>query len=88
MKGLNTWLVCCYCSFNIILCQITYFNNMRNFYFILCDLFVKNSHRQDDLVVKEGKFKQSQAVEVVALHKRIQTGKEEQKKQRLLHLER
>jgi hypothetical protein len=39
-------------------------------------------------MAKEGKFKQIKALEEIALQKRIQTGKEEQKKQRHIHLER
>lgn len=47
-----------------------------------------HAERQQDLLGKEGKFKFSKQQELVALQKRIQTGREEQKKQRHLDLER
>ena len=54
--------------------------------FIVCYLFI--SQRQQDLLLKEGKFKQIKIQELIALQKRIQTGREEQKKQRHQDLER
>lgn len=47
-----------------------------------------HSDRQQDLLQKEGKFKVSKQQELLALQKKIQTGREEQKKQRHLDLER
>jgi RNA polymerase-binding transcription factor DksA len=47
-----------------------------------------HSQRQQDLLMKEGKFKHSKQQELVALQKRVQTGREEQKKQRHQDLER
>jgi hypothetical protein len=47
-----------------------------------------HSQRQQDLVQRETKFKQVKQQELVALQKRIQTGREEQKKQRHQDLER
>lgn len=47
-----------------------------------------HSERQQDLLQKEAKFKFNKQQELVALQKRIQTGREEQKKQRHLDLER
>lgn len=47
-----------------------------------------HSQRQTDLLAKEGKFKHVKQQELVALQKRIQTGREEQKKQRHQDLER
>lgn len=44
--------------------------------------------RQQDLLQKEAKFKHAKQQELVALQKRIQTGREEQKKQRHQDLER
>ena len=47
-----------------------------------------HSQRQQDLLMKEGKFKHVKQQELIALQKRIQTGREEQKKQRHQDLER
>merc|ERR1711991_1178688 len=47
-----------------------------------------HGERQKDLLQKEQKFKVAKQQELVALQKRIQTGREEQKKQRHLDLER
>lgn len=47
-----------------------------------------HGERQKDLLQKEQKFKVAKEQELVALQKRIQTGREEQKKQRHLDLER
>lgn len=47
-----------------------------------------HSQRQTELLHKEAKFKQIKQQELVALQKRIQTGREEQKKQRHQDLER
>jgi hypothetical protein len=47
-----------------------------------------HSDRQQDLLAKESKFKYNKQQELLALQKRIQTGREEQKKQRHLDLER
>jgi len=47
-----------------------------------------HSERQQDLLQKEAKFKFNKQQELLALQKRIQTGREEQKKQRHLDLER
>jgi len=47
-----------------------------------------HSQRQQDLLQKEAKFKHSKQTELIALQKRIQTGREEQKKNRHLDLER
>lgn len=47
-----------------------------------------HSQRQQDLLAKEAKFKVAKQTELQALQKRIQTGREEQKKQRHLDLER
>lgn len=44
--------------------------------------------KQQELYQKEAKFKRRQKQELVALQKRIQSGREEQKKQRQLDLER
>ncbi len=44
--------------------------------------------KQQDLFVKEQRYKKKQATELGALLKRIQTGREEQKKQRQMDLER
>lgn len=46
------------------------------------------SARQQDLITKETKFKHSKEGELIALQKRIQSGREEQKKQRHQDLER
>jgi hypothetical protein len=46
------------------------------------------NQKQQDLFLKEGRFKDRQASELEALFKRVQTGREEQKKQRQLDLER
>jgi hypothetical protein len=47
-----------------------------------------HSQRQQDLLGKEAKFKTAKQSELQALQKRIQTGREEQKKQRHQDLER
>lgn len=47
-----------------------------------------HSQRQQDLLQKEAKFKHVKQQELIALQKRIQTGREEQKKQRHQDLER
>lgn len=47
-----------------------------------------HSQRQQDLLQKEAKFKHAKQQELIALQKRIQTGREEQKKQRHHDLER
>jgi hypothetical protein len=47
-----------------------------------------HSDRQQDLLQKEAKFKYNKQQELLALQKRVQTGREEQKKQRHLDLER
>ena len=47
-----------------------------------------HSQRQQDLLTKETKFKGSKQQELIALQKRIQSGREEQKKQRHQDLER
>jgi hypothetical protein len=47
-----------------------------------------HSQRQQELLQKEAKFKHVKQQELVALQKRIQTGREEQKKQRHQDLER
>jgi len=47
-----------------------------------------HSQRQQDLLGREAKFKVAKQSELLALQKRIQTGREEQKKQRHLDLER
>ena len=47
-----------------------------------------HSQRQQDLLGREAKFKIAKQSELLALQKRIQTGREEQKKQRHLDLER
>jgi hypothetical protein len=47
-----------------------------------------HSQRQQDLLGREAKFKVAKPSELLALQKRIQTGREEQKKQRHLDLER
>ena len=47
-----------------------------------------HSQRQQDLLGKEAKFKVAKQSELQALQKRIQTGREEQKKQRHQDLER
>jgi len=47
-----------------------------------------HSQRQSDLLAKEAKFKTVKQQELIALQKRIQTGREEQKKQRHQDLER
>ncbi len=47
-----------------------------------------HSQRQQDLLQREAKFKHCKQQELIALQKRIQTGREEQKKQRHLDLER
>jgi len=47
-----------------------------------------HTSRQQDLLQKEAKFKHNKQQEILALQKRIQTGREEQKKQRHLDLER
>ena len=44
--------------------------------------------KQQEMFQKEAKFKQRQKNELVALQKRIQSGREEQKKQRQMDLER
>lgn len=51
--------------------------------------FEKWEHiRAQELLSKESQFKQMKQQELLALHKRIQSGREEQKKQRHLDLER
>jgi hypothetical protein len=50
-------------------------------------LFVRTNEQQD-LFLKEQRFKERQKNELQALLKRVQTGREEQKKQRQLDLER
>ncbi len=47
-----------------------------------------HSERQQDLLQKEAKFKFNKQQELIALQKRIQTGREEQKKTRHHDLER
>lgn len=47
-----------------------------------------HSQRQSDLLQKEAKFKHVKQQELIALQKRVQTGREEQKKQRHQDLER
>jgi len=47
-----------------------------------------HNQRQQDLLLKESKFKHSKQQELIALQKRIQSGREEQKKQRHQDLER
>ena len=47
-----------------------------------------HSQRQQDLLLREAKFKSVKQQELIALQKRIQTGREEQKKQRHQDLER
>ena len=47
-----------------------------------------HGQRQTDLLQKEAKFKTVKQQELIALQKRIQTGREEQKKQRHQDLER
>jgi len=47
-----------------------------------------HSQRQQDLLQKEAKFKHVKQQELIALQKRVQTGREEQKKQRHQDLER
>lgn len=47
-----------------------------------------HSQRQQELTQKEEQFKQAKQQELIALQKRIQTGREEQKKQRHQDLER
>jgi len=47
-----------------------------------------HSERQQDLLQKEAKFKFNKQQELLALQKRIQSGREEQKKQRHMDLER
>jgi hypothetical protein len=47
-----------------------------------------HSQRQQDLLQKETKFKQIKQQELIALQKRVQSGREEQKKQRHHDLER
>jgi hypothetical protein len=47
-----------------------------------------HSKRQQDLLQKEAKFKHVKQQELIALQKRVQTGREEQKKQRHQDLER
>ena len=47
-----------------------------------------HGERQQDLLQKESKFKFVKQQELLALQKRIQTGREEQKKQRHQDLER
>ena len=47
-----------------------------------------HSERQQDLLQKEAKFKFNKQQELFALQKRIQSGREEQKKQRHMDLER
>ena len=64
-------------------CLFIYFS----VYLFIC-LFIYCSQRQQDLILKEGKFKQIKLQELIALQKRIQTGREEQKKQRHQDLER
>lgn len=46
------------------------------------------SNKQQEMFQKEAKFKQRQRHELSALQKRIQSGREEQKKQRQMDLER
>lgn len=46
------------------------------------------SLKQQEIFQKEAKFKQTKQAELLALQKRIQTGREEQKKQRHMDLER
>ena len=47
-----------------------------------------HTQRQQDLLQKEAQFKHTKQQELVALQKRIQTGREEQKKLRHQDLER
>ena len=47
-----------------------------------------HGRRQQDLLAKESKFKQVKLQELSALQKRIHTGREEQKQQRHMDLER
>ena len=47
-----------------------------------------HNQRQQDLLLKESKFKHMKQQELIALQKRIQSGREEQKKQRHQDLER
>ena len=47
-----------------------------------------HTQRQQDLLQKEAQFKHTKQQELIALQKRIQTGREEQKKQRHQDLER
>lgn len=47
-----------------------------------------HTQRQQDLLQKEAQFKHTKQQELIALQKRIQTGREEQKKQRHHDLER
>jgi sialic acid synthase SpsE len=47
-----------------------------------------HGQRQQDLLSKESKFKQVKLQELAALQKRIHTGREEQKQQRHMDLER
>ena len=47
-----------------------------------------HTQRQQDLLQKEAPFKHTKPQELIALQKRIQTGREEQKKQRHQDLER
>lgn len=44
--------------------------------------------KQQEVFQKEAKYKQSKQAELLALQKRVQTGREEQKKQRHMDLER
>uniref|UniRef100_A0A7S2UZK5 Uncharacterized protein n=1 Tax=Fibrocapsa japonica TaxID=94617 RepID=A0A7S2UZK5_9STRA len=46
------------------------------------------SQKEQEMLQKEAKFKQAKQQELIALQKRIQTGREEQKKQRQMDLER
>mmetsp|Transcript_8983 Transcript_8983/g.11913 ORF Transcript_8983/g.11913 Transcript_8983/m.11913 type:complete len:262 (+) Transcript_8983:109-894(+) len=46
------------------------------------------SQKQQEMLQKEAKFKHAKQQELIALQKRVQTGREEQKKQRQMDLER
>ena len=87
--------------FNLFICLFCYiyfyfFPNVYLFIFLFLSLLINTfidfylfiSQRQQDLLLKEGKFKQIKIQELIALQKRIQTGREEQKKQRHQDLER
>ena len=83
--------ICLFCFINFY-----FFPNVYLFIFLFLSLLINTfidfylfiSQRQQDLLLKEGKFKQIKIQELIALQKRIQTGREEQKKQRHQDLER